>query len=138
MENPLYLLSLVSLKTDEMGLSLCGSLCSLFSSGSFLYSFSSCSSLLVGYLLCNSLVDLLLLGQSLGSSVFLSLSLVSSDLLQTLLLVSLPCIKLLLSGSFVESALLHTTTQVLHQHHTLTAENVANGVSGLCAYLDPV
>ena len=86
-------------------------LCSLFSSW---FSSSKCSSLLLSYLLCNSFVCLLL---SSDTSLVCSL-LVSSQLAFRssgfLILLCLPSIKLSLTSSFIECALLHTTEEVLH------------------------
>ena len=76
-------------------------------------------SFLLGYKLGLSLVlGLLLLKTSLGCKFFLvgHCSLLSID---SGLLLSLPCIKTLLSLFLGESALLDTTLEVLHQEHTL-------------------
>ena len=73
-----------------------------------------------------------------GSSILLCLSICLSDLCQTVLLVSLPGLKLLLGSSLIESALLHATTEVLHQVHALTAEDVTYGVCGLGTNLNPI
>ena len=105
------------------------------SGGSSFSSLSGSSSLLLSHLLSNGLVHFLLLVKSLLGSILLGLSLFLAYLVKTLLLVGLPCIELFLGSSLVESALLHATAQVLHQEHALTAEDVANGISGLSAYL---
>ena len=105
--------------------SFCGRslLSSSLSSGSSL-SLSLCcslSGLFLSHLLGYLLVHLLLLSKFLGGSVLLCLSLSLGNLLQTVLLVSLPCVELLLGCGLVESALLDTTTQVLQKFKSTVA-----------------
>ena len=132
MENTSYALLGLSLGGS---LSLSGSLCS---SGSSLSGGGSSSGLLVGHLLGNLLVDFLLCLQFLGCSFLLHFSILLTNGFSALGLVSLPSVELLLSSSIIERTLLHTYAEVLHQVNALTAENVASGISGLCAGFYPI
>ena len=136
-----FIQSELCLSGSLLSRSFCGSFSScLFSSlCSFFLSFSSLDgSLLLGNLLGNLLVDGLLSLQSGSSSVLLGFGISLSNLLQTILLVSLPGIELLLSSSLVEGAFLHAALEVLHHVDTLATENVTNSVSRLCTNLDPI
>ena len=117
---------------------LCRGFC-LGIGGSF--SLGGCSgsfSLLLGYSLGLSLVlSLLCLELSLGS-LFLLRSYGCADVADGLLFLSLPGIETTLSFGFVESAFLYASLKMLHEEHTLVAEDCANSVGGLGTDVYPI
>ncbi len=143
-ERPHCLFSSGSLGSSLLGgslfsLSSFGSLSSFLGGLSLSLGLGSCDfSLLLGYSLSLSLVFLsLFLKSLLGVSLLVAYFLVL-DSLELSSLLSLPSIETTLSFLFVESAFLNTALEMLHEHNAFARKDVAHGVGGDCAHVDPI
>ena len=131
-------------------LCFCGSFRGFFSGGSlFSGSFCLCCSLsfssglssgglLFGYLLGDFGVGGLFCLEASFECLLLVFGELAVELSGLAFLLLLPSVELGFSSSFVESTLLHTATEVLHEENALVGEDVANGVGGLCTAFYPV
>jgi len=111
---------------------------SSFLSGSSLSLSGSGSGLLLSHLGGDSFVHFLLCLEFLGSEVLLGLSVLLTNSLEALLLCLFPSVELCLNGILAECALLHATTQVLHEVNAFLAQDVTYSVRGLSANLYPI